>query len=185
MELTVKWTGKELGNGAYGRVFEVDYEGTLCAAKEIHKSLLEHASDNDLRKLKRDFLAECGSWSKLRHPHIVQFLGKHHDPLSSRSELPIIVMEKMQFSLKELMERYGNVPMNVKASILYDVSLGLRYLHAKNIVHQELTPNNILLGQSLEAKISDMGVAKAIQTADAKAMTKIPGTPDFMPPKVF
>ncbi len=29
-------TGKEIGVGAYGRVFEVNYEGTLCAAKELH-----------------------------------------------------------------------------------------------------------------------------------------------------
>ena len=29
-------TGKEIGRGAYGRVLEVDYEGTLCAAKEVH-----------------------------------------------------------------------------------------------------------------------------------------------------
>ena len=28
-------TGKEIGRGAYGRVFEVDYKGTLCAAKEV------------------------------------------------------------------------------------------------------------------------------------------------------
>ena len=33
-------TGKEIGRGAYGRVFEVDYEGTLCAAKEVHALLL-------------------------------------------------------------------------------------------------------------------------------------------------
>ena len=39
----VKYTGKEIGRGAYGRVFEIDYEGTLCAAKEVHALLLQHA----------------------------------------------------------------------------------------------------------------------------------------------
>ena len=68
-------TGKEIGRGAYGRVFEVDYEGTLCAAKEVHALLLQYAQGGDLQKIKDDFLSECQIWSTLRHPCVVQFLG--------------------------------------------------------------------------------------------------------------
>ena len=68
-------TGKEIGRGAYGRVFEVDYEGTLCAAKEVHAILLKYAQGGDLQKIKDNFLSECQIWSALRHPCIVQFLG--------------------------------------------------------------------------------------------------------------
>ena len=68
-------TGKEIGRGAYGRVFEVDYEGTLCAAKEVHALLLQYAQGDDLEKIKDDFLSECQIWSTLRHPCVVQFLG--------------------------------------------------------------------------------------------------------------
>ena len=68
-------TGKEIGRGAYGRVFEVNYEGTLCAAKEVHALLLQYAESNDLQKIKDDFLSECQIWSMLRHPCVVQFLG--------------------------------------------------------------------------------------------------------------
>ena len=68
-------TGKEIGRGAYGRVFEVDYEGTLCAAKEVHALLLQYAQGNDLQKIKDDFLSECQIWSTLRHPCVVQFIG--------------------------------------------------------------------------------------------------------------
>ena len=71
----VKPTGKEIGRGAYGRVFEVDYVGTLCAAKEVHGLLLHHAQGGELQKIKDDFLGECQIWSTLRHPCIVQFLG--------------------------------------------------------------------------------------------------------------
>ena len=67
-------TGKEIGRGAYGRVFEVDYEGTLCAAKEVHALLLQYAQGDNLRKIIDDFLNECQIWSTLRHPCIVQFL---------------------------------------------------------------------------------------------------------------
>ena len=68
-------TGKEIGRGAYGRVFEVIYEGTLCAAKEVHPLLLQYAQGSDLEKIKVDFLRECQMWNTLRHPCIVQFLG--------------------------------------------------------------------------------------------------------------
>ena len=71
----VSTTGKEIGRGAYGRVFEVDYEGTLCAAKEVHALLLKYAQGGDLQKIKDNFLRECQIWSALRHPCVVQFLG--------------------------------------------------------------------------------------------------------------
>ena len=84
------------------------------------------------------------------------------------------------------MEKYENIPLNVKLYILDDVCCGLRYLHCRNppIVHRDLTPNNILLTHSLEAKITDLGVAKVMQNnTDPKTMTKAPGTTDFMPPE--
>jgi len=85
------------------------------------------------------------------------------------------------------MESYINIPLCVKFSILDEVCLGLRYLHSRNppTVHRDLTPNNILLGGHLEAKITDLGVAKVIQTDSKMTMTKIPGTPDFMPPEAL
>ena len=117
---------------------------------------------------------------------IVIFLGVYY-PARDQYRLPVIIMEKMQHSLRGLLENYASIPLNVKLSILDDVCLGLRYLHTRNppIVHRDLTSNNILLGGHLEAKITDLGVAKVVKSDNQKMMTKLPGTPDFMPPEAL
>ena len=71
---------RNIGVGAYARVYEVDYEGTLCAAKEMHPLKLEYAQGqrDELQKIKDNFIKECEIWSTLRHPCIVQFLGLCH-----------------------------------------------------------------------------------------------------------
>ena len=72
----VKRTGVEIGRGAYGRVFEIEYEKTLCAAKEVHQLLLELAEgDKYLSVIKGNFIHECHMWGILEHPRIVQFIG--------------------------------------------------------------------------------------------------------------
>ena len=182
----VKFTGVTLGNGAYGKVSEVEYDGKLCASKEVHPLLLQVASKTEAAKIKDDFLRECHLWSKVRHPNVVSFLGLYY-PSSDESGLPVMVMEKMQESVRSLVEKYDNIPLLVKLSVLHDVSLGLRHLHGHNppIVHRDLTPNNILVSSYLEAKITDLGVAKVMMTGNTKTMTKAPGTGVFMPPEAL
>ena len=183
----IKCTGVELGNGSYGKVFEVDYSGTLCAAKEVHSLLLQLASREGAAKLKDYFLRECHLWSTLHHPSVVQFLGVYY-PSTDESGLPIMLLEKMHDSVTSLIEKHDNIPLLVKLSILHDVSVGLRYLHDHNpvVIHRDLSPNNILVTSHLEAKVTDLGVAKVIMTTGGtKTLTKTPGTSVFMPPEAL
>jgi len=183
----VQFTGETLGRGAYGKVSEVDYGGKLCAAKEIHSLLFELGSEREVNKLRDDFLRECNLWSTLRHPNVVLFLGVYY-PSTEESGLPVIVMEKMQYSVTSLIEGHESIPLFVKLSILHDVCLGLNYLHNHSppIVHRDLSSNNILLTCYLEAKITDLGVSKVMTgSQNSKTLTKTPGTAVFMPPEAL
>ena len=188
-------TEEEIGRGSHGRVFKVNYYGTLCAAKEIHSILLENVSRQELEQTKKTYLRECRQCCALRHPNVVQFLGLYYPPSTSQSggglKLPVIVMELMEESLKSYVESAEQnntiIPYLSKLSILQDVAQGLRYLHHQNppVVHRDLSPNNILLTAHLVAKISDLGVAMAIKLDSKHSMTKVPGTLDFMPPEAL
>ena len=182
----IKRTGVELGKGSYGKVFDVNYGGKLCVAKEIHSLLLELATRESITKLKDDFLRECHLWSTLSHPNVVQFLGIYY-PSTDESGLPIMLMEKMHDSVTSLIEKHDNIPLLVKLSILHDVSLGLRYLHdhIPVVIHRDLSPNNILVTSHLEAKITDLGVANVMMTTGTMIRTKTPGTSVFMPPEAL
>ena len=166
-------TGVELGRGSYGRVFEVTYRGTVCAAKEIHEVIKAD-------KTVDSFLSECLCTSEARHPNIVQFLGLYTFP---NRGLPVMVMEKMERNLTSLIEGHSDIPLYIKASILHDITLGLRYLHSGDppTVHRDLSSNNIFLTAHLVAKIGDLGMAKVIKYS--QKLTVNPGTTDFMSPE--
>ena len=184
---------KELGRGAYGKVFKVKYYATICAAKEIHSIFLEGVGEAEMHRTIASFLRECQQCSALRHPNIVQFLGIYYPTevggAIRRMRLPVMVMEMMADSLTSFVEKYEKIPIQIKFSIVHDVSLGLCYLHNHHppIVHRDLSPNNVLLTTHHVAKISDLGVAKVMQTDNRKTtmLSKAPGTVDFMPPEAF
>ena len=181
---------KQLGRGAYGKVFTVNHVGLPCAAKEIHSLLLDGVSAEDKKAIKDGFIRECYHSSLIRHPNIVQFMGVYY---TDRSDLPIMVMELMDTSLTSFVENnQSKIAVETKLSILHDVSLGLSHLHARRpaVVHRDLSSNNVLLSGKghFVAKISDLGTAKMIR-ADSKQtksrLTTAPGTLHFMPPEAL
>ena len=179
---------KELGRGAYGKVYAVKYCQTVCAAKEIHSILIEDVGETERRLTIESFLRECRQCSTLRHPNVIQFLGVFYPTGAGGADkmrLPVMVMEMMADSLTSFVDKHEKIPVHIKYSVVHDVSLGLCYLHNYDppIVHRDLSPNNVLLTAHHVAKISHLEVAKVIKADSRKTMTKVPGTVDFMPPE--
>ena len=132
-----------------------------------------------------DFVEECKLMSQLRHPHIVQFLGVAYLP---GSPIPVLLMEKLQTSLDNLLETSPDIPLEVKVHLLTGTAQGVVYLHSHTppIAHRDLTARNILIDSGLAAKIADLGVARMVNIQPgqlAATMTAGPGNNLYMPPE--
>ena len=133
------------------------------------------------------YYSECSLLSELRHPNIVQFLGICFLP---DCQLPVLVMERLQGSLDELLESSAaDIPLSTKVSVLQDVARGLVYLHNREpaVIHRDLSAKNVLLTCGMTAKIADMGNSRIADVEPgrlAQTMTAgIPGTMVYMPPE--
>ena len=164
------------------------YNGIVCAAKKIHPILTDTISSPEEKQgIKDDFIKECLCCSSIRHPNIVKFLGVYYE--SGLSNLPIMVMELMNTSLAKFLENNkSKISFGKKVSILYDVSLGLSFLHNRKppILHRDLSSNNVMLTKQMTAKIGDLGVAKVVRADNRQTKSKLtttPGTLHFMPPE--
>ena len=177
---------KELGRGAFGVVYVVKYGRVVCAAKKIHPALTENVTPEQKQEIQNNFVRECLCGNSIDHPNIVRFLGIYYP---SRRSLPDMVFELMDTSLTSYVKsNKSKIAFETKVSILYDISVGLSYLHNHKpvILHRDLSPNNVMLTSDLMAKIGDLGMAKIVR-ADSKqiksTLTTNPGTLDFMSPE--
>ena len=150
-------------------IYAAQYHGKECAAKIAYSK----------KNLQRSLREECELLVTLRHPCIVQLVGiffTQDDPTS-----PVILMERMRMSLTELLVNKRS--FQDKVTILHDVACGLCYIHNKNIIHCDLTGNNVLLGSNTNARIADFGQAVIYDPTSNNRLRTNPGNEYHMPPE--
>ena len=174
----------ELGVGSYGAVYKAKCDDLLCAAKVLHRALFQ-TNDPGARDVLSRFHQECRFLSQIRHPHIVQYLGIWRDP---EFKLPVLLMELLDENLTRYLERSKLLPLpyHVEINIAHDVALALAFLHSKDIVHRDLSSNNVLLIAGQRAKVTDFGMSKLIDARSRRrTLTHCPGTEVYMPPEAL
>ena len=179
-----------LGIGSYGAVCKAKCDDLLCAAKIIHPTLFnptvlhQIAPHREHRLPIRRFQLECEFLSTVRHPNIVQYLGTRQDP---NTGLPVLLMELMDDSLTHFLESSTQpIPYHIQVNICHDITLALSFLHSNDIVHRDLSSNNVLLIGNIRAKLTDFGMARLGDLnihATRVTNTMCPGTDVYMPPE--
>ena len=173
-----------LGTGAYGQVCRAKLDELPCAAKLLHPILVDRSDPKNQTNL-RKFEQECRFLSEIRHPNIVQYLGMVYD---RETTLPVLLMELMDESLTHFLERSDTpLPYHMQVDISHDIALALAYLHSNDIIHRDLSSNNVLLiGPGYRAKVTDFGMSKFTEMhPHMTPLTKCPGTQAYMAPEAL
>ena len=140
---------KIIGEGIYGRVYLASWKKTTVVAKVIYDT-----------KTSEFHKRELNAMMMLHHPNICQFFGYVETPF-------ILVMEYLP--KKDLLYYINEkrISLNKKIKITIDILKGLAYLHNRRpsyIIHRDIKPQNIILSESGNAKISDFGLSKILNS---------------------
>jgi serine/threonine-protein kinase len=164
------------------RAFDTVLERPV-AIKLMHREI---ASDSD--QLER-FRREARAVAQLNHPHIVTVIdaGEDISPYDSGDpgqSAPYIVLEYVEGeTLKEKIRREG--PLDVPQAIAYAIELAraLGAAHERLIVHRDVKPQNVLIGEEGGAKITDFGIARSLTEEGLTVAGRVLGTTDYVSPE--
>ncbi|KAF9164490.1 hypothetical protein DFQ26_001381 [Actinomortierella ambigua] len=168
-------TKHRLGAGCFGEVRLALWRKLPCAAKLTHLT----TSDYDEEKLQQ----EISILSKLKHPHVVLFLGD----VMYNGKLAIVMEYVAKGSLQNTIRNRLLSGWLEKERIMQDITMGVAYIHSQKILHCDLKSGNVLLDHSMRAKICDFGLS-TVQTATASLSSRsncAKGTTRWMAPELF
>ena len=171
-----------LGHGSYGAVYKAKCDQLPCAAKVLHPTIVDPSNhDPGAVRIMDRFSQECALLESIRHPNIVQYLAMTMDP---ESRLPVLLMELLDESLTKMLERsQQSLAYYIQVVICHDVALAIAYLHSNNIIHRDLSSNNVLIIAKRRAKVTDFGMSRLAGTMTR--LTMCPGTLAYMPPEAL
>src|SRR5271165_3523606 len=186
-ELVTGEDGKpvELGRGAMGVTYKALDINLRCLV--TLKVISDRYLGDESARLR--FLREARAAASVRHPNVasVFHLGKTGGNYYYAMEF--VAGE----TLENLIKRSGRLEVKLALEIATQVAAGLVAVHKQKLVHRDIKPSNILVGleegNTVTAKIIDLGLAKPAPDAPAEAAISTPGafagTPEFASPEQF
>ncbi|HZM82997.1 MAG TPA: serine/threonine-protein kinase [Candidatus Limnocylindrales bacterium] len=167
----------QLGVGGMGRVWLAYDEmlGRDVAIKEVapRQALSPEQSD----ELSRLILREARATARINHPHVVQI----YDVIQTEN-WPWIVMEYIpSLSLHKVIQHEGPLPPGEVAVIGLALLEALNAAHEAGILHRDVKPDNVLIGEDGRVVLTDFGLARE---ADGRVtQTNRMGTPQYVAPE--
>ncbi|XP_067864024.1 calcium/calmodulin-dependent protein kinase kinase 1 [Heptranchias perlo] len=124
---------------------------------------------------------EIAILKKLDHPNIVKLVEVLDDPTEDHLHMVFELMSK-----GPVMEVPTDTLFSEEQAHFYfrDIIMGIEYLHYQKIIHRDVKPSNLLLGDDGHIKIADFGVSNQFEGNDA-LLSSTAGTPAFMAPEML
>lgn len=126
------------------------------------------------------FLREARAAAAVSHDHVVAIHS-----IDDESHPPLIVMEYIQGqSLQQKIDKVGALDVRSILRIGMQTAAGLSAAHRQGLVHRDIKPANILLENGIErVKLTDFGLARAVDDISMTRTGQITGTPQYMSPE--
>lgn len=166
---------KSIGEGGMANVY-LAYDTILdrnVAVKVLRGDLAQD------EKFVRRFQREALSASSLAHPNIVEVydVGEDHGSY-------YIVMEYIEGKhLKELIKKRGKLTVSEVIDIMSQICDGLAVAHDSYIIHRDIKPQNIMILDSGLVKITDFGIAMALNSTQLTQTNSVMGSVHYLPPE--
>src|SRR4051794_31606658 len=166
---------QKIGEGGMARV----YRGRdLRLNRQVAIKVLHSHFASDANFLQR-FHHEAQAAANLRHPNIVDVYDVGQD-----GDTHYIVMEYVAGSdLKALLMRNGALPIEQAVYVGECVANGLEAAHRIGMVHRDIKPQNIIVGEQGQVKITDVGIAKSSPSTQLTQTGGAFGTADYISPE--
>ena len=167
--------GHLLGRGGMAEVYDA-YDERLHRVVAVKLLRPDMAADPDVRSR---FEVEARSAACLSHPNVVGVFDTGED-----SGTPFIVMERLPGETLADRVAAGPVEQSWLRRAAGDVLGALGAAHAAGLVHRDVKPGNILIGEDGCAKVADFGIAKSVEgVADLTGTGLLVGTPAYLAPE--
>lgn len=168
-----------LGKGAMGVVYEAR-DPNLERRVAIKTISVDALGEREALEYEARFRTEARSAARLQHPHIVSVYDSDRD-----LDVAFLVMEFVPGrDLKDHLDHGARYTLEQTAALMNDLLSALDYAHRQNIVHRDIKPANLLIESSGRVKLTDFGVARIQDSADAtRTQGSLVGTLKYMSPE--
>ncbi|XP_068207607.1 tyrosine-protein kinase STK-like [Palaemon carinicauda] len=165
---------EKIGDGNFSEVWLGNCYKTPVAIKKLMKGSSMSMSQ---------FMEEAAIMKTLKNKNIVVLYGI----CTTKDTIYIITEYLKNGSLLDFLRREENedLPDNIRVSFALQVANGMCYLERKRLIHRDLAARNVLVGESINCKIADFGLARILQEGEYNASSKVKFALKWTPPEAF
>ncbi|MEW5852129.1 MAG: serine/threonine-protein kinase [Myxococcota bacterium] len=181
---------RKIAQGGMAEVYLAKQTGLVGFEKlVVIKRILPHLVQNE--EFVRMFLDEARTAADLRHPNVVQIFEIGEDQGTYFIAMEFLHGQDVRRVLRRQAEEDGDVPLPHALQIIIDAANGLDYAHKKqdlsgrplNIIHRDISPQNIIVTYDGTTKIVDFGIAKAATQSVQTKSGVLKGKYSYMSPE--